>query len=57
VQDQATPGSDIGCVHHWLVDPPKGEVSAAVCNNCGQERDFQSSPPTRFLRRFKTAAP
>ena len=28
------------CLHHWVIDPPKGRVSKGTCRSCGEERDF-----------------
>ena len=50
MEDQSDPEPGNGCVHHWLIDPPKGEASSAVCKYCGQRRDFLNSPETRFLK-------
>ncbi len=28
------------CCHHWVIEPPNGEKSGAVCKLCGATRDF-----------------
>ena len=34
----------MGCVHHWIIDPPEGPTSAGVCARCGESRQFRNSP-------------
>ena len=36
----------MGCVHHWIIDPPEGPTSAGVCARCGESRQFRNSPPS-----------
>lgn len=33
------------CVHRWVIAPPAGPVSSAVCKLCGEERDFRNVAP------------
>jgi hypothetical protein len=42
------------CVHHWLIDPPLGEVSHAVCKLCGALREFHNEPERTFYLRKST---
>ena len=28
------------CVHHDIIDPPKGPVSKARCKYCGREKEY-----------------
>jgi hypothetical protein len=36
--------SNVGtCVHHWMIEAPKGRESRGVCKNCGQIRNFANS--------------
>lgn len=30
------------CPHHWVCDPVKGEKSTAICQLCGEQREFQN---------------
>ncbi|MDD5093020.1 MAG: hypothetical protein PHV74_01375 [Dehalococcoidia bacterium] len=30
------------CVHHWIIEPPEGEVSKGVCKICGTEKEFKN---------------
>lgn len=30
------------CPHHWLIAPPNGRFSPAVCRLCGVSRDFMN---------------
>jgi len=32
-----------GCVHHWMLTPPRREVTSAVCKLCGAEREYLDS--------------
>ena len=44
------------CTHHWLIDPPSGETSQAVCKLCGARREFDHSSDARFIiRRTRSA--
>jgi hypothetical protein len=31
------------CIHHWVIEPPNGAVSAGKCRLCGERRDFRNS--------------
>ena len=33
------------CVHYWIVDPPRGTMSKAVCNKCGEHNEFPNHMP------------
>ncbi len=33
------------CVHHWVIEPPKGPVSRGVCKKCGAEQEFPNYFP------------
>lgn len=30
------------CVHHWLLEPPTGEMSRGLCRKCGARDVFQN---------------
>lgn len=30
------------CKHHWLIDPPDGPTSKAVCKICGEVKMFDN---------------
>lgn len=32
-----------GCVHHWLIDTPRGSMSSGRCKRCGEVREFRNS--------------
>ena len=41
---QATAPVEVGtCRHHWIIETPRGAVSAGRCKLCGEERDFRNS--------------
>ena len=31
------------CIHHWLIESPRGALSKGRCKLCGLERDFRNS--------------
>ena len=31
------------CRHHWLIESPRGALSAGRCKICGEERQFRNS--------------
>ena len=31
------------CQHHWVIDTPRGSMSAGRCKRCGEEREFRNS--------------
>ena len=31
------------CTHHWMLTSPKHEITGAVCERCGAEREFLNS--------------
>ena len=31
------------CQHHWLIETPRGALSAGRCKRCGEEREFRNS--------------
>jgi hypothetical protein len=43
------------CRHHWLVEPPKGETSKAVCKLCGATREFSNNPEAAFTVARRTS--
>ena len=38
--DYVSSGNGEVCRHHWLVEPPSGRVSRAVCSRCGSTTEF-----------------
>ena len=30
------------CIHHWIIEEPKGPTSRGVCKLCGVEREFEN---------------
>ncbi len=44
-QPIATPRSRVSprCVHHWVIDPPRGPSSSGACKHCGEQRAFPNS--------------
>ena len=39
-----------GCVHHWVLEPPRGELTSGRCKKCGKERDFTGETSYRIGR-------
>jgi len=37
---KAESADDEPCIHHWIIDPPDGQISMGRCKRCGQEREF-----------------
>ncbi len=33
------------CRHRWVVAPPSGPMSPAVCRRCGERRSFPTAAP------------
>jgi hypothetical protein len=33
------------CVHHWMIESPRGDTSHGVCKLCGDVGEFQNSVP------------
>jgi len=38
------------CVHHWVLDPPRGELTPGRCKKCGLEREFTGETSYRIGR-------
>ena len=38
------------CVHHWVLEPPRGELTAGRCKKCGKEKDFTGETSYRIGR-------
>lgn len=38
------------CVHHWVLDPPRGELTAGRCKKCGKEKEFTGETSYRIGR-------
>ena len=38
------------CVHHWVLDPPRGELTPGKCKKCGKEREFTGETSYRIGR-------
>ena len=36
------------CIHHWDLERPSGESTHGKCRKCGAEKDFPSTPATKF---------
>jgi hypothetical protein len=36
------------CLHHWIIEPPKGPVSQGVCQICQEVREFKNSIAWEF---------
>ncbi len=43
------------CIHHWIIEAPNGEKSAARCKKCGAETMFDNGAdfyaPSKISRR------
>ncbi len=42
-QRHSSPPQIDGCVHHWIIDTPKGPTSKARCKICRAQREFSNS--------------
>jgi hypothetical protein len=31
------------CQHHWVIETPRGSLSAGRCKRCGEQREFRNS--------------
>ena len=31
------------CMHHWLIEAPRGKISRGVCKRCGKRRNFPTT--------------
>ncbi len=38
------------CVHHWILEPPRGELTFGRCKKCGKERHFTGETSYRIGR-------
>ena len=38
------------CVHHWVLEPPRGELTSGRCKKCGEERQFTGETSYRIGR-------
>ena len=38
------------CVHHWMIESPRGPTSKAKCKKCGVEREFANFIPGDIKR-------
>jgi len=38
------------CIHHWILDPPRGELTFGRCKKCGEERQFTGETSYRIGR-------
>jgi hypothetical protein len=38
------------CTHHWILNPPRGELTYGRCKKCGSERDFTGESAYRIGR-------
>jgi hypothetical protein len=38
------------CVHHWVLQPPRGELTPGKCKKCGAEREFTGETSYRIGR-------
>lgn len=38
------------CVHHWVLESPKGELTPGRCKKCGKEREFTGETSYRIGR-------
>jgi len=46
VKEQKRPEApaEVGaCRHHWIIEAPRGALSAGRCKLCGEERQFRNS--------------
>ncbi|GEM_PF-3008923 len=41
-QAKTTSAVLLGCAHHWILETPKGPVSAGVCKKCGEQKEFRN---------------
>ena len=39
----AAPAEVTTCRHHWIIESPRGSLSAGRCKLCGEEREFRNS--------------
>lgn len=50
-------GEEDPCVHHWLIDSPKGPTSHGICLHCSAERaDFKNTFDEEPVWRGKSIA-
>jgi hypothetical protein len=38
------------CIHHWILQPPRGELTPGKCKKCGAEREFTGETSYRIGR-------
>ena len=38
------------CIHHWILEPPRGELTSGRCKKCGEERQFTGETSYRIGR-------
>ncbi len=42
------------CVHHWILQTPRGGVTSAACGQCGQTRTYNDGAATHWTLRGRT---
>ena len=38
------------CIHHWVLEPPRGELTPGRCKKCGKEKEFTGETSYRIGR-------
>lgn len=38
------------CVHHWVLESPRGELTPGRCKKCGKEKEFTGETSYRIGR-------
>lgn len=38
------------CVHHWILESPRGELTPGRCKKCGKEKEFTGETSYRIGR-------
>jgi hypothetical protein len=38
------------CIHHWVLESPRGELTPGRCKKCGKEKEFTGETSYRIGR-------
>ena len=41
------------CIHHWIIEPPDGDMSYGTCKHCGRVAVFYNTYVTDFVKHAK----
>ena len=55
--EQAATLPAIRCVHHWMIESPKGRDSSGMCLKCGARRWFANAAAAVMSERNDTTRP